>query len=161
MEAESICDRISVSHAARRMRFSLTLAGLIAVGMSAVAFAKADEVDSSCPRYVAGSEGLPTRGEWRTHPALADVNGDGHLDIAGNPRKGRGPQLRLVPNSILPPGCITSDARPVAVGDFSLPNRSGPHGGRFRRAWLRPRGMGAETLGEGGAANRGRSGEGR
>jgi hypothetical protein len=49
----------------------------------------------TCPRFVSGSRGLPTAGEWRTHPALGDVNGDGHLDLAGLPRKGRGPVVWL------------------------------------------------------------------
>jgi hypothetical protein len=48
-----------------------------------------------CPRFVAGSQGLPVAWEWRTHPALGDVNEDGHLDIAAHPRKGRGPHVWL------------------------------------------------------------------
>jgi hypothetical protein len=44
-----------------------------------------------CPRFVDASSGLPTAWEWRTHPALGDVNGDGHLDIAAHPRKATGP----------------------------------------------------------------------
>jgi hypothetical protein len=45
---------------------------------------------AGCPRFVAMSDGLPNETEWRTHPAIADVNGDGYLDLAGLPRKGRG-----------------------------------------------------------------------
>lgn len=41
------------------------------------------------------SEGLPKTGEWRTHPALGDVNNDGNLDVAGMPRKGLGPAVFL------------------------------------------------------------------
>jgi hypothetical protein len=44
-----------------------------------------------CPRFQSASTGLPAHGEWRTHPALGDVDGDGHLDIAAHPRKLRGP----------------------------------------------------------------------
>jgi len=50
---------------------------------------------AQCPHFVAGSDGLPTHGEWRTHPAVGDVNGDGHLDIAGHPRKAPGPRVWL------------------------------------------------------------------
>jgi hypothetical protein len=37
------------------------------------------------------SEGLPTQGQWRNRFDIADMNGDGHLDIVhGPPRKGGG-----------------------------------------------------------------------
>lgn len=43
-------------------------------------------------RLVPFDAGLPQRGQWRNGFALADMNGDGHLDIVhGAPRKGAGP----------------------------------------------------------------------
>lgn len=51
--------------------------------------------EAGCPAFREASEGLPTKWEWRTHPAVGDVNGDGHPDIAGHPRKGRGPNVWL------------------------------------------------------------------
>lgn len=55
----------------------------------------AGQIHAGCPRFASASEGLPTEREWRTHPALGDVNGDGHLDLAALPRKGRGPGVWL------------------------------------------------------------------
>src|SRR5262249_5744081 len=50
---------------------------------------------AACPRFRALSTGLPTAQEWRTHPALGDVNGDGRPDLAALPRKGPGPGVWL------------------------------------------------------------------
>ena len=62
----------------------------------AVSFSLASaQAGGTCPHFVPGSRGLPTVGEWRTHPAVGDVNGDGHPDLAGLPRKGRGPVVWL------------------------------------------------------------------
>jgi hypothetical protein len=66
----------------------LILGTLLGLGPSLTAHA-------GCPKFVEASQGLPTQGEWRTHPALADVNGDGRLDLAGNPRKGSKPGVWL------------------------------------------------------------------
>lgn len=49
----------------------------------------------ACPRLEDASNGLPTAGEWRTHPAVGDVNRDGHADLAVLPRKGIGPSVFL------------------------------------------------------------------
>jgi hypothetical protein len=51
--------------------------------------------EPSCPRFEAYSKGLPTQGEWRTHPDFGDVDGDGRLDVAGHIRKGKGPEVFL------------------------------------------------------------------
>ena len=41
-------------------------------------------------RFAESSEGLPTSGSWRNSPAVADMNGDGCLDIVAPPeRKGQ------------------------------------------------------------------------
>jgi hypothetical protein len=72
----------------RGVRSAAFVAFLCLLGAPALA-------DAGCPRFVKASDGLPTRGEWRTHPALGDVNEDGHLDVAGLPRKGRGPGVWL------------------------------------------------------------------
>lgn len=48
-----------------------------------------------CPAFVQASSGLPRTGEWRTHPSIGDVNGDGLGDIAVVARKGDGPKVFL------------------------------------------------------------------
>jgi len=48
-----------------------------------------------CPSFQAASEGLPTVLEWRTHPSIGDVNGDGLGDISVMARKGDGPKVFL------------------------------------------------------------------
>jgi len=48
-----------------------------------------------CPSFVQAHEGLPQRGEWRSHPSVADVNGDGLADMAAVPRKMDGPRVFL------------------------------------------------------------------
>jgi hypothetical protein len=39
--------------------------------------------------------GLPVKEMWKCDPVLADVNSDGHLDLAGIPRLGKGPAVWL------------------------------------------------------------------
>jgi hypothetical protein len=39
-------------------------------------------------RFEESSEGLPTVGSWRNGAAIADMNGDGHLDIVTPPQRG-------------------------------------------------------------------------
>jgi hypothetical protein len=58
-----------------------------AIGILTLLSGVARAEPAACPTFVAASQGLPTRGEWRTRPALGDIDGDGHLDLAGNPRK--------------------------------------------------------------------------
>ena len=48
-----------------------------------------------CPGFVQANEGLPGRGEWRSHPSVGDVNGDGLADMAALPRKMDGPRVFL------------------------------------------------------------------
>ncbi len=75
----------------------LLLAGLAnanqAEGDAASAATAAEPV--VCPSFRQHSQGLPVKGEWRTHPSVADIDGDGRLDIAAQPRKGTGPAAWL------------------------------------------------------------------
>lgn len=41
------------------------------------------------------SEGLPKKGNWKSDPVFADVNGDGKLDLAALSRLGQGPHVWL------------------------------------------------------------------
>lgn len=52
-----------------------------------------EPADPGCPTFIAASAGLPETGEWRTHPAIGDVDGDGFGDIAALARKGKGPVI--------------------------------------------------------------------
>jgi len=44
-------------------------------------------------RFRLASTGLPEESRWKCDPALADVNGDGHIDLAAHPRLERGPVI--------------------------------------------------------------------
>jgi hypothetical protein len=46
--------------------------------------------DTERMRFVSGSNGLPTLGEWRGRPATGDLDRDGNLDIVASVRKGDG-----------------------------------------------------------------------
>lgn len=53
-----------------------------------------DTPDSRRLRFTPFSTGLPNRGQWRNGFGLADMNGDGHLDIVHSPaRKEPGPPV--------------------------------------------------------------------
>ena len=67
------------------------LSSLLAALFTALIAGSSAGEPAACPSFTAASTGLPTWGEWRTHPVFGDANGDGHVDIAGNPRKGDGP----------------------------------------------------------------------
>jgi hypothetical protein len=58
---------------------------------AAAASYKADTLESHRLRFVDFGHGLPTSGQWRHGFDIADMNGDGHLDIVhGPPRKNLG-----------------------------------------------------------------------
>jgi len=98
----------AIERAARRpiprrgVRRAAGLGGLLS-GLVAVATACTSDGSSTsqvpvapdCPTFVAASAGLPETGEWRTHPAIGDVNGDGLGDIAALSRKGKGASIFL------------------------------------------------------------------
>lgn len=79
-------------------------------------------------RFASFSEGLPARGQWRNGFEVADMNGDGHLDIVhGPPRKGTSrPQIflgdgagRWKPWAQAQFPAIRFDYGDVAVADFN------------------------------------------
>ncbi len=49
----------------------------------------------NCPSFAEATQGLPETGEWRSLPAIADVNRDGFDDIAVLARKAKGPRIFL------------------------------------------------------------------
>ncbi len=55
----------------------------------------ASPLPRGCPALADLSQGLPVSPGWRTNPSLADVNGDGYLDLAATTRKGEGPKVFL------------------------------------------------------------------
>ena len=59
--------------------------------------------------------GLPTDGMWKCDPIVADVNGDGHLDIGAIPRRGDGPHVWLGDGT----GNWTDSSQGLAVEDRS------------------------------------------
>lgn len=46
-------------------------------------------------RFVESSAGLPTQGSWRNALAVADMNGDGHLDLLVPPQRGADRMARI------------------------------------------------------------------
>jgi hypothetical protein len=54
------------------------------------------KIDRESPvQFEPASKGLPTTGNWKSDPVLADINGDGFLDIAALSRMGEGPRVWL------------------------------------------------------------------
>jgi hypothetical protein len=75
----------------RRARKPRLTSQFVGVALALLLQPSAAQAGGVCPRFIPGSRGLPTVGEWRTHPAIGDVNSDGIPDIAALPRKGHGP----------------------------------------------------------------------
>ncbi|MFQ5768020.1 MAG: FG-GAP repeat domain-containing protein [Acidobacteriota bacterium] len=97
---------MSVSLMGVRLQMAAALAGcLFMAAWTAGCSGTADETAGGqeaastpvvdCPVFVEASESLPDSGEWRTHPAVGDLNGDGLGDIAAIRRKGHGPRVFL------------------------------------------------------------------
>jgi hypothetical protein len=58
---------------------------------------KVETAESHRLRFVDYGKGLPKSGQWREGFVLADINGDGHLDIVhGPPRKGLSPPVMFL-----------------------------------------------------------------
>lgn len=75
--------------------WALLAVAATAVGCGGAAVESPAPSGPACPSFVRASTGLPETGEWRTHPSVADVNGDGLDDIAALPRKAPGPHVYL------------------------------------------------------------------
>jgi hypothetical protein len=73
----------------------LSLTGCRRPGEAPLPPRPAEARPAGCPAFKDISRGLPTSDGWRTNPALADVNGDGYLDLAATTRKGAGPKVFL------------------------------------------------------------------
>jgi hypothetical protein len=73
----------------------LMLGGATIAGCGGGADRGSAPAEPICPQFAPASAGLPETGEWRTHPSVADVDGDGLHDIAALARKARGPRVFL------------------------------------------------------------------
>jgi hypothetical protein len=74
---------------------------------------------AGCPELREISNGFPPGPGWRTNPSLADVDGDGVLDLAVTTRKGRPPSVfRFAPPTgwVDSSGGLPRDFRPCGVG---------------------------------------------
>lgn len=63
---------------------------------AAAASFRADLPESDRLRFGAIANGLPDRGQWRNGFDVADMNGDGHLDIVHGPARKGGPGLPVI-----------------------------------------------------------------
>lgn len=64
--------------------------------LSAAKMQISSAADAAAPvRFQLSTTGLPDTGMWKCDPIFADVNGDGHLDLAAHPRKGDRPHVWL------------------------------------------------------------------
>ncbi|MCP4002699.1 MAG: VCBS repeat-containing protein [bacterium] len=86
----------------------------VALSASVALLSPSGAAAGECPSFVSNSEGLPTQIEWRTRPALADVNNDGLLDLGANPRKGARPYVWLSKQD----GSWEMSSRGLATPDF-------------------------------------------
>lgn len=84
----------------------------------------AEDASKTKLRFALARDGAATSENWKADPQIADFNGDGHLDIAGHPRLGKGTRVWL--------GNGKMEWREV-LGNF---RRSGPCGGGLRVADL-------------------------
>jgi hypothetical protein len=57
---------------------------------------RAETSDSDRLRFTAIADGLPQRGQWRNGFDVADMNGDGHLDIVHGPARKGGPGTPVI-----------------------------------------------------------------
>jgi hypothetical protein len=74
---------------------------------------------AGCPTLADMSAGLPATPAWRTNPALADVDGDGYLDVAATTRKGEPPGVflfRAPDRWIRSSEGISLDMQPCGIG---------------------------------------------
>jgi hypothetical protein len=46
-------------------------------------------------KFLLSVKGLPEKGMWKSNVAVADINKDGHLDIAAHSREDDGPRIWL------------------------------------------------------------------
>src|SRR6187431_1087564 len=60
---------------------------LRAVALALMVASAALGADDAAGRFRSAGDGLPRRGQWRDHFAIADVDGDGHPDVVHGPAR--------------------------------------------------------------------------